>query len=94
MSTIQDMNNRMKQNRAQRPSARAKFKENNRESIYSENKKSDGLSFKTIPKEALIALKKEINARAKKEKARNQFINGMLSIFLILLLFAVLYWLN
>jgi len=32
-----DMINRMKQNRAQRPSNRAKFKENNRTLIYSKD---------------------------------------------------------
>jgi hypothetical protein len=36
---VQDMNNRIKQNRAQRPSKRPKFKENNRENIYSDSDK-------------------------------------------------------
>ncbi len=34
---LQDMNNRMKQNRAMRPSKKSKFKSNNRGTIYSGN---------------------------------------------------------
>ncbi len=48
---VQDMNNRIKQNRAQRPSKRPKFKENNRENIYQvSNKKINRPNFKTARK--------------------------------------------
>ena len=68
MSTMQDMNNRIHQNRAQLSSKRPKFKENNRDLIYSEEEKSEGLIFKTVSQETLMELKTQIRARAKKER--------------------------
>ena len=58
------MNNRIKQNRAQRPSNRVKFKENNREAIYSSEKSSDRPTFKTVPEKELIKIKERIRAQA------------------------------
>ncbi len=66
---VQDMNNRIKQNRAQRPSKRPKFKENNRENIYSDSdKKVNRPNFKTVSEEELIEILKHIRERAAKEK--------------------------
>lgn len=63
---IQDMNNRMKQNRAQRKSKKAKFKENNRLPIYAKSiTKRSQTSFKTLPENELIEIKERINKRAK-----------------------------
>lgn len=53
-----DMIHRMKQNRAQRPSNRAKFKENNRNLIYSKDSKSNPLQFKTVSEKELKEIKK------------------------------------
>ena len=47
MSSIQDMNNRMKQNRNLRPSKRAKFKEKNRETIFEPSNESEYLKIIT-----------------------------------------------
>ncbi len=94
MSTIQDMNNRIKQNRAQRPSKRAKFKGNNRKLMYPTGKKPEGPLFNTLPKEALIELKNQIRKRAEKEKKHEQIENGAFVVLLILLLFGMLLWLN
>ena len=62
---IQDMNNRMKQNRSSRPSKRAKFKENNQKGIYSKDKKSKNkkLTYENLDSEA----NKDIINRTKKE---------------------------
>lgn len=63
---VQDMNNRLKQNRAQRPSQRQKFKGNNRENIYSSSgSKHQHLKFKTVSEEKLTEIKKQIQMRAK-----------------------------
>jgi len=67
MGTIQDMNNRIKQNRAQRPSKRPKFKGNNCEIIYSKEKKSKPLIFKTVPEERLTEIKKLSKKNQKEE---------------------------
>ncbi|WP_422081409.1 hypothetical protein [Ulvibacterium sp.] len=50
MSSIQDMNNRMKQNRNLRPSKRGKFKGNDRETLYTELNPEDKPKFKEFSK--------------------------------------------
>lgn len=66
---ILDMIKRIGQNRALRPSNRQKFKEHNRETIYSDNiKPADRLNFKIVSKEKLNELKKQIRERAEKER--------------------------
>ena len=67
---ILDMINRLKQNRAIRPSNKAKFKEHNRETIYSKRRK---IKFKTVPKEKLEEIKNQIRARAKSERKKKPF---------------------
>ena|SRR5690606_33135782 len=88
-----DMINRMKQNRAQRPSNRVKFKENNREAIYSESDKNQiRPNFKAIPEKELTKIKKEIQERAKAEQKREKifygifFACGIIALILFLLL--------
>ena len=72
---IQDMNNRMKQNRAQRPSNRPKFKENNREAIYSEgHKEKKRPRFKTLSKVELVKLKSQIREKFNVEHKRELII--------------------
>lgn len=92
MSNIQDMNNRIKQNRAQRPSNRAKFKENNREAIYSAETKSKGHIFKTVPENELNDIKKRIGNRAKAERRRELIIFGIVVFFLMLAVLGILFW--
>jgi len=77
MGTIQDMNNRIKQNRAQRPSKRPKFKGNNCEIIYSKEKKSKPLIFKTVPEERLTEIKKQIKKLSKKNQKEEWIIYGI-----------------
>ncbi|WP_077403970.1 hypothetical protein [Cellulophaga omnivescoria] len=83
---IQDMNNRMRQNRAQRPSKRGKFKDDNRKTIYSKEAKSHHLSFKTLPKKEMYKLKLKIRNRAKAEQKRDRIILWVLFIIGLVLL--------
>jgi len=65
---IIDMNNLLKQNRSQRTSNKAKFRENNRNTIYSKNdSKSEKLNFKTISKEKLNAVNNKLILMLKKQ---------------------------
>ncbi len=87
---ILDMINRLKQNRAIRPSNKAKFKEHNRETIYSKRRK---IKFKTVPKEKLEKIKNRIRAQVKSEKKKEAiiylaciaFVLAMLALILLLL---------
>lgn len=89
MSNIQDMNNRIKQNRDQRPSKRPKFKENNREVINSSEKKSNKPVFKTVSEKELLEIKKRIGNRAKVEQRKERtiylilFALGLIAIIVI-----------
>jgi hypothetical protein len=65
---VQDMNNRLKQNRANKPSNRAKFKGNNREGIYSEKYQSGNFRFHEVPKEKLEQIKENIRLKSRIEK--------------------------
>lgn len=86
---VMDMNNRLKQNRALRTSNKAKFRENNRNTIYSKNNtKSKKLSFKTISQEKLNVIKQQICIRAKKQN-RSERIIGFIC---ILIVFLILQW--
>ena len=91
---VQDMNNRMKQNRAQRPSNRQKFKENNRDGIYSSNKKTERQNFKTVPVKELDEIKKRIRKRAKEERKRELILYGILIALGLVLITGILIWLN
>ncbi len=91
---VQDMNNRIKQNRAQRPSNRPKFKENNREGIYSTDKKTERPNFKTVPEKELTELKIKIRKRAEKERKKERLIFGIFIVFGLILIIGILIWLN
>ena len=68
---VQDMNNRIKQNRAQRPSKRRKFKEHNRDTGFSSSSdQRQPLKFITVSEEKLTAIKKRIRERAKKDRKK------------------------
>ena len=83
---ILDMINRLKQNRAIRPSNKAKFKEHNRETIYSKRRK---IKFKTVPKEKLEEIKIQIRARAKSER-KKEAIFYLASVALVLVMLALM----
>ncbi len=79
MSSIQDMNNRMKQNRNLRPSKRAKFKENNRETLYTESNEEDRLKFKEFSK---FQVKKVIDRFREESKSKKRLELMVLVVFL------------
>ncbi|MBS3992983.1 MAG: hypothetical protein KGZ87_04625 [Bacteroidetes bacterium] len=89
-----DMINRMKQNRDQRPSKRAKFKENQREPIYTSSQKSTIANFKTVPEKELNKMKTIIRQRAKTESKRELIILGFLFLYGLILTIGLLLWLN
>lgn len=91
---VMDMNNRLKQNRAQRPSKRAKFKENNRDAIYATSKKVQLPHFKTVPTEMLNSIKMQIQNRARAERIRNRQISIFAAVAGLIIIFGLLLWLN
>ncbi len=87
MSSIQDMNNRMKQNRDLMPSKRPKFKGNNRETIYTELSEEDKLKFKEFSdfqvKKEIEKIRKEFKSKKRLELIILTLFLGVLSAFLI-----------
>src|SRR5690625_5043096 len=65
---------RMKQNRAQRPSKRAKFKENNREGIYADYKDPALLNFKKLSESEIREMKIRVQKATKLEHRREKII--------------------
>tara|TARA_R110002049_G_scaffold10728_2_gene52168 strand:+ start:23725 stop:24006 length:282 start_codon:yes stop_codon:yes gene_type:complete len=73
--SIQDMNNRVNQNRSLKPSQRARFKENNRDNIYSDSEfAATKLTFKKVSEFELKKIKDKINSKALKDRKRKIFI--------------------
>jgi len=91
---IQDMINRLKQNRALKPSNRSKFKENNREEIYSKDKKPEVYLYKEIPENELNEIKKKIQERAKAERKNEKILYVISIVCFLIILVAVFRWLN
>jgi len=91
---VMDMINRMKQNRAQRVSNRSKFKENNRDGVYSTDKKSKKLVFKTVPEEELKEFRKLIRERAKARRKREWIFYSISILCLILMIIGILRIMN
>ena len=89
-----DMINRLKQNRAQRPSNRAKFRENNREGIYTTHKEPSKPQFKAVSKSTLQAIKKQIRKRALLQHKKERLVYGIFFICGFILLIAVLIFLR
>lgn len=87
-----DAINRMKQNRKLRPSKRMKFKENNRETIYSRDKISDRPNFKTVPEEELNEIKARIRNRAKIERKKELILYGISFVFVLILMISIWIW--
>lgn len=92
---VQDMINRMKQNRALRPSKRQKFKGGNRDTIYTAQGKASLKSrFRILPSRELDALKKQIQNRARREKERELKISVVVVVVMAVLLLVFMNWLN
>jgi len=89
---VLDMINRMKQNRAQRPSNRSKFKENNRDAIYASDKKSQHPNFKTVSEIELNKIKNRIQERAKAERKKEIIVYGVLILCGLVLLIGFTIW--
>nr|WP_299069893.1 hypothetical protein [uncultured Allomuricauda sp.] len=88
MSGIQDMNNRMKQNRDLRPSKRAKFKGNNRESLYTKSNPEDKPKFKEFSE---FQVKKTIKRFREESKSKKRLELGILSAFLGVIVALLIY---
>ena len=73
---------------------RPKFKENNREGIYSTDKKTEPLNFKTVPEKELIEKKKRIRNRAENQRKKEQLIFGIFIFCGLISIIGILLWLN
>jgi hypothetical protein len=91
---VMDMINRMKNNRAQRPSQRAKYKDKIWEGIYSGTSKTTVLpNFKVVSEEELTAVKKRINERAVADRKKEKLFQQVFSVLAVLAFMALLIWL-
>ncbi len=91
---MQDMNNRMKQNRAQRPSNRGKFKENNRDVTYADTDIPKRPLFHSVPVEELNKIKMQIREKAKEERTKMRIFYGLSITLGLILLTGLLLWLS
>ncbi|MGB5436287.1 MAG: hypothetical protein WBM98_10390 [Maribacter sp.] len=90
---VQDMNNRLKQNRAQRPSKRPKFKGHNRSAIHSSSGLEDqNLKFKTVTEEKLAEIKTYIRKRAEKERRKESIVLVALIITVLITVTSIFSW--
>lgn len=85
---ILDMINRSKQNRAQRPSQRRKFKDYRKDGIVTVNIKNP--KFKTVSERELKSIKNRIKTSAKEEQ-QTLMIRRILVFFTIIIVFVLLY---
>lgn len=89
--SIQDMNNRVNQNRSLKPSNRARFKENNRDNIYSDSSPAlTKLNFKTVSEIELKKIKERIKNRALRDRTRQTYIFLFIVVVLLGLLILLL----
>lgn len=91
---VMDMINRIKQNRAQRPSKRPKFKEHFREGIHSTSSPTQHPSYKTVSPSELRHIKQQIREVAQSEKRKEQKRIGTFLIMALLAFIGLLIWLN
>ena len=70
---IQDMINRMRQNRASRPSNRSRFKENNREAIYEKTPFQEKPNFKEVSPKTFLRVNSQFREKAAKERKEIYF---------------------
>ena len=91
---IQDMNNRLKQNRAQRPSQRKKFKDNNREGIHSKEKTSKATPLKTFTAQEIEMSKQQVRKKALAQRKKLQVFYAVSLVFTVLVFIALYLLLN
>ena len=78
------MNNRVNQNRSLKPSNRARFKESNRDNIYSDSTLAQKeLINKQVSEIELKKIKDRIKNRALKDRNREMFIFLMVALTLV-----------
>jgi CRISPR/Cas system CSM-associated protein Csm2 small subunit len=88
---VADMNNRVKQNRSLKPSKRARFKGNNRDTIYSDTLPSlTELTFKKVSKTELRKIKEKIKNRARKDRIKEMYIFLTVALTLLTTLYFLL----
>jgi hypothetical protein len=92
---ILDMINRMKQNRAQRPSNRHKFKQNSREIINSESDiEFIKPIFKVVPEKELIEIINRIQERSEIHRKRERILNVVFVVFGLIAFIGFMIWMN
>ena len=85
------MNNRVNQNRSLKPSNRAKFRDNNRDNIYSGSVPAlTKLNFKTVSEIELKKIKERIKNRALRDRTRETYIYIFIVVALLGLLILLL----
>lgn len=89
MSSISGMNISKKYNESIRTSKRKKFKSNNGNGIYS-NEKEDKLEFKEVSEEELFLIKKRIHENLRKQK-RKQISILLFSILTTILILTIVF---
>ncbi|RTE53109.1 hypothetical protein EHW67_13085 [Arenibacter aquaticus] len=83
--SIQDMNNRVNQNRSLQPSNRSRFKDHLRQNIYTDTQApTTKLSFKKVSEIELNKINRKIRLKALKDKNRNTIY--FIAIVLVLLI--------
>ena len=83
--SIQDMNNRVNQNRSLQPSNRSRFKDHLRQNIYKDTlPPTTKLSFKKVSEIELNKINRKIRLKALKDKNRNTIY--FIAIVLVLLI--------
>lgn len=89
--SIQDMNNRVNQNRSLKPSNRARFRENNRDNINSDSEPIPSkLSFKKVSEIELGKIKDKINNRALKDR-KIEWYNFLVIVLILLTTLLILF---
>lgn len=92
---IADMNNRLKQNRAQRPSNKAKFKGANRPQVYDQKSPSAQRPIFQQPDEKkLQVILDKIRLQAVKSHKRETMVSFLLLLFTVLALILFFYWIR
>jgi hypothetical protein len=84
---IQDMNNRIKQNLANRPSNRKRFKENEGETFLGDKKPEKPLEFIKPSAAELEKILLDIRAKSNRKKKKQWLINGIIFLTIVLLLY-------
>ncbi|TYP70882.1 hypothetical protein [Aquimarina intermedia] len=90
---VQDMINRMKQNRSQRSSSRTKFKGNNREITSTSSRETKNhTNFKVVSEKKLNKIKKQIKGRARSDRKKELIFYGILYTLILIGLIKFLIW--